>query len=137
MLMRLLHAPREALLLSLLVLAACAQPARPHPERWARAWIWSVNTHRFREVDALLAPDAVYEDPLSGGPLRGADIVYYFGWFWAANPNARFAIARVTGDAHTAVVEWTVTGISGRPLLLKGKTVLQIDGDKITSVRGN
>src|SRR5438105_4350619 len=92
--------PRRIPLTILFVLAACAQPAHPHPERWARAWIASVNSHRLGEIHAVLAADATYADPLSKGLLRGDGIFYYFSWFWSANPDAVFTVVAVSGDAR-------------------------------------
>jgi hypothetical protein len=119
--------------------AGCrAQPEPGHPVRWARAWIDSFNSHRLDQVLPLLAPDAAYEDPLSGGVRSGPSLVYWLVHTFQRFPDARYELERATGDQDSLAAEWRATGLrkGTDQTPLNGVFVIQLQGNAIASVRG-
>jgi limonene-1,2-epoxide hydrolase len=125
--------------LSVVVLCAgCTKPQPAHPDRWARAWIDSLNSRRLQQVAALFTPDATYEDPLSGGERSGPTLAFLFAFAFYGFPNAHYELGRVTADKDRLAVEWKATGLSrvrNQPPV-SGVFIIQLQGDAIASVRG-
>jgi hypothetical protein len=108
----------------------------PHPTRWANAWINSLNSHRWEQVFPLLEASGTYEDPLTGRPLEASGTFFYWTRMWAAFPELRFAVQRVTGDGRGVVIEWTAAGVSEATPAPSGAFVIQLRKNTIVSVRG-
>lgn len=123
---------------TLLCTSACASrlPEPAHPLRWARAWLDSLNSHRWEQVGPLLGEHGTYEDPLSGGPLDPVPAAFYWYRIWTTFPDLRYQLIRVTGDSHTVAVEWSADGLGTPATTETGMFLLTVDGDSITSVRG-
>jgi predicted ester cyclase len=117
-----------------------APPLSPtEAERWARAWIDSINSHRIEQLAPLLAVESSYEDSLTGRPLSRPEAVYSWTHAFKIFPSLRYEIERVLAAAGpTVIVEWKMTGAgvatAERPL--KGVFFLEIETDKIARVRG-
>ncbi len=120
-----------------LCMAACASspPRHPHPERWARAWIDSLNSHWWGQVGPLLGEDGVYEDPLSGGALRSEPAAFFWAGLWNRFPELRFQLEQVSGDGDVVAVEWTATGLAPTFPATRGIFILAVQGDALSSVR--
>jgi len=132
--------PRAVVLFVLLTAyAGCrAQPEPSHPVRWAKAWIYSLNSHNQEQVVPLLAPNATYEDPLSGGERSGPSLVYLLMHTFHRFPHAHYELGRVTADRDHLAVEWEATGLSKttNQTRLNGVFVIRLRGNAIASVRG-
>src|SRR5688572_33121271 len=67
--------------------------------------------HDADAIQATLAPDGHYEDPLTGGPVRGDALRGYVQQLWSAFPDLDFEIGAVhrvaDGRVHAA---WTLLG---------------------------
>lgn len=122
---------------TLLCTTACAPhaPAPAHPLRWARAWLDSLNSHRWEQAGVLLG-HGTYEDSLSGGPVDSVSAAFYWYRIWAISPDLRYQLRRVTGDGHTVAVEWSAEGLGTSATAQTGMFLIVVDGDAITSVRG-
>jgi ketosteroid isomerase-like protein len=57
-------------------------------QRYFDAW----NRHDAAAIVATFAPDGVYSDPTSGGPLTGDAIGAYAAGLWAALPDLSFEL---------------------------------------------
>lgn len=108
-----------------------------------RAW----NAHDTEAVLAALEPDGSYEDPATGGPLRGDALRRYLDGLFAAFPDLSFEAREAHGNGRRWTVEWLMRGTNAAPLqpglpatgatvVLPGVDVVSLDGDAITSVRG-
>lgn len=132
--------PRAVVLFVLLAAyAGCrAQPEPSHPVRWAKAWIDSLNSHSLEQVVPLLAPDATYEDPLSGGEIPRPFLIYLLLATFHRFPDAHYELGRVTAERDRLAVEWEATGLSktANQTHLKGVFVIRLQGNAIASVRG-
>ena len=126
------------LALIMLGTASCRSPTPPaHPMRWARAWINSVNSQRVEQLLPLLGTTGTFEDSLSGQPLAGELVAYYFTTWWQAFPRLHFTLQRVTGDAQVVAIEWEASGFGdAKAPPIEGVFVLQLRDDAIGSVRG-
>jgi hypothetical protein len=130
---------RVALLAAALALCACrSRPEPAHPQRWARAWLESLNSQRMEQVGPLFAPRGIYQDPLSSGPRWGAAIAYFWLSLWHSYPNLRFEAVRVTADGDLLIIEWTATGFGAATAAqpLAGVFLIQLRDSAIASVRG-
>jgi SnoaL-like protein len=123
---------------ALLCATSCSSAAPPaHPQRWAKAWINSLNSQHLVQVTPLLGDTGTFADPGTGGPLSGGVLEYYLGNQWRAFPQLHYELRQVTGDAESVAVEWTATGF-GTPHAgpIDGVFVMQLRNGVLTSVRG-
>jgi SnoaL-like domain len=123
----------------LLVAAGCRpQPKMSRQDRWARAWIDSLNSHNLRQVASLLVKGATYEDPLSGGERSGPSLAFLLVNTFNRHPQAHYELGHITADKDRLAVEWKATGLrrSTQQPPLSGVFVIQLRGDAIASVRG-
>jgi hypothetical protein len=115
----------------------CQTPTAPaHPQRWAKAWINALNSHRGEQTSPLLRARGTYEDPESGGALSGLWLGLYLTYRWHQYPEMHFKLRQVTGDARIVVAEWSATGFSRTAGSIEGAFVLRVQDDHIDSVRG-
>lgn len=124
---------------SLALLAGCAQPQLDavQRQRWAIAWLGALNSQRWEQVGPLLAPQAVYTDPLASGVMSPLLMGMYLHSFWWSNPQLELTPRRVDGDASVVVVEWTASGVAGAPPDgLQGVFILEVSGHALTRVHG-
>ena len=135
-------ASRVCRLITVVILLAAAgcrtQPEMHRPDRWARAWIDSLNSHDVRQVVPLLVRGATYEDPLSHGEQSGLSLAFLLATTFRWHPQAHYELGHITADKDRLVVEWKATGLrtSGDQTPLSGVFVIQFHGDAIASVRG-
>ncbi len=117
----------------------CGSPHPPEqPARWANAWIESLNSHRIQQVTPLLDPAATYQDPLTGKPLSGQAITFFFVSLWNATPASHYEVRRVSGNSEFLAVEWSATDVGGGTATkpLEGVFLIHFNGERIASVRG-
>lgn len=125
--------------LSLLVMATgCAPPHAPEEaERWAKAWVESLNSHQLQQVTPLLDAAATYQDPTTGKPLSGAQLTFFLAGLWNHAPESRYELRSAYGNREVLAVEWSATGLGAatarRPL--EGVFLIHFNGDRIRSVR--
>jgi SnoaL-like protein len=126
------------LLLAVVWVTSCrSAPPPAHPQRWAKAWINSLNSQRLVQVSPLLGDPGTYTDPGSGGPLSGEWLAYYFANQWRVYPQLHYELRQVTGDAETVAVEWQATGFGAQHAApIDGIFILQLRNGMIASVRG-
>ena len=81
--------------------------------RYFDAW----NSRQSGAVVAALTDGGTYEDPTTGGPLRGEALTTNVDGVYAAFPDVRFEIVSVstTGDT-TACAQWRMLGTNTGPL---------------------
>lgn len=148
------------MLLALLVFLVSPIPTRAQeepacqtadPEAFARGWLEAWNS---RDVDRILtfyADDAVYEDVPSvtngwAAPWRGHGMIreaLVDGY--EAMPDMGFETVSASGAGDRMVVEWVMTGTqtgdypglpaTGRSISIRGLSLLELEGGKITSQR--
>ena len=86
------------------------EDARELSERWRAAW----NSRRADEVIALCTADVAWEDPLTGGPQRGAAAVRaYLDGLWRAFGDLELEWKEAplcSLDADRAAFRWHMTG---------------------------
>ncbi len=98
-------------------------------------------------IAATFAAGGTYEDPASQGPLQGDAIAAYAAGLFAAFPDLSFEIASASASADGLVAaQWIMRGTNSAPFMglpptgkkieLKGADFIQVDGDKVRSVRG-
>ena len=103
-----------------------------------------------RDADAIVDTfdeDGTYSDPAAGEGLTGHAIARYARGLWSAFPDLSFDVvsASQAGDDMVAV-QWLMRGTNtgsldglsptGRSVALPGADFIQVDGEKIVSVRG-
>ncbi len=132
--------PVDGVVFGLLLLAiGCGSPRAPEQaERWAKAWLESLNSHRIQQVAPLLDPAATYQDPMTGKPLSGPPLAIFLATLWNQAPESRYELRSVNGNRGFLAVEWSATGLGQatvkRPL--EGVFLIHFNGDRIDSVRG-
>jgi len=98
-------------------------------------------------IAATFAAGGTYEDPASQGPLQGDAIAAYASGLFAAFPDLSFEIASASASTDGLVAaQWIMRGTNSAPFMglpptgkkieLKGADFIQVDGDKVRSVRG-
>lgn len=111
--------------------------------RYFEAW----NAHDPGRLLALLAPGATYSDPASPGPISGDALRAHVEHLLAAFPDLRFEVGALCADGRTVAASWTARGTNrgpfepgiaptGRSIELPGAEFLEVEGDRIRSVRG-
>jgi steroid delta-isomerase-like uncharacterized protein len=116
----------------------------------AREQIQAYNDKNWDKVRAGAAKDLVYEEVPTHRTVRGVDDVLdtWKGWA-AAFPDSRATLVSETGAGNTATVEMKWTGTHRGPLKADGREippsgksidvraceVVEVAGDKVTSVR--
>ena len=103
-----------------------------------------------RSADGIVAaiqPAGTYEDPMSGGPLAGAELARYAGTLFEAFPDLSFEIvsAAETG-ADSVAAQWVMRGTNtgsmrgapptGKSIELAGADFIWTNGNLVTSVKG-
>jgi len=121
----------------LLAQPACqSAPPPAHPQRWAKAWINALNSHRGEQAFPLLRDTGTYEDPVIVKPISGVPLRILLTARWRQYPKMHYVLGHVSGDAQTVVAEWTAAGLSREPSdTLAGVFVLRVRDDTLTSVR--
>lgn len=103
-------------------------------QRWADAWVRSLNSHRLEAIVPLLAEGATYEDPVIGKPFSSANLAYYLSAQFASCPALKYEIERVTGGGGVVMIEWRALGIGGLAPL-PGVFVIELDDNRVRRVR--
>jgi steroid delta-isomerase-like uncharacterized protein len=112
-------------------------------ERYFNAWI-------ARDADAILAtlgPDGTYEDPGTGGPIRGEAMRGYVTGLWQAFPDLTFEIvSHADTGPDTSAAQWIMRGTntgsmrglppSGRKVETHGADFFTFKNSHIASVTG-
>jgi hypothetical protein len=125
------------LLLSMAI--GCTSPRAPEQaERWAKAWVESLNSHQLQQVAPLLEATATYQDPLTKQPLSGQALDIFFTMLWKSAPQSHYDVRGVNGTPEFLAVEWSATGFPGLTAKgpLHGVFLLRFNADHIASVRG-
>jgi steroid delta-isomerase-like uncharacterized protein len=113
--------------------------AKPYFEAWNR-----------RSADGIVAaiePGGTYEDPMSGGPLSGAEIARYAASLFEAFPDLSFEIVSESDTGAGAVAaQWVMRGTNtgamrgapptGKSIELAGADFICTNGNLVTSVKG-
>ena len=103
--------------------------------------------HDAQAICAALAPGGHYEDPLTGGPIRGDALCGYVQQLWSAFPDLDFELGSVhrvaEGCVHGA---WTMVGThggsfhglppTGRSVRLNGLDVIDVGPAGVKHVLG-
>ena len=112
-------------------------------DRYAEAW----NGHDPDGVAACFGADGTYQDPATGGPLRGDGIAAYARALFEGFPDVHFDIVTVVEDVDGPVAfEWLMTATNtgpfgggdptGREVRLPGADFLAFDPEGIAELRG-
>ena len=122
---------------------AIAADALAVAQRYFGAW----NRRGPDRILALFADGGTYRDPATGGELAGPAIAAYAAGLFATFPDLSFEVvsASPAGDGRV-VAEWLMGGTNsgvlaakpptGRAVSLLGVEVIEVEGDRIRSVRG-
>jgi steroid delta-isomerase-like uncharacterized protein len=110
--------------------------------RYFDAW----NARDAGGIVAAFAPDGVYEDPATGGPLRRDAIGAYAAGLWQAFPDLAVEVVSAAATADGAAAEWVMRGTNrggfmglpptSRPIELPGVDVIKVRDGRLASVRG-
>lgn len=120
---------------------------RTDPVAVARRYFQAWRQRDAVAVLATLAPNGTYEDPLTGGPIRGDAFAGYMRGLWSAFPDLDFELGPIRRVSDGAVhATWTMAGHnhgsfnelppSGRAVSLPGIDVMEISAQGILTVRG-
>ena len=112
-------------------------------QRYFDAW----NRRDAAAIVATFAEGGTYSDPTTPGPLTGESIGAYAKGLWAAFPGLSFdVVSSAANDSGLVSAEWLMKGTNtgslmglpptGLPVALPGADFVQVEGDKIRSVRG-
>ncbi|MBL8541827.1 MAG: ester cyclase [Betaproteobacteria bacterium] len=112
-------------------------------ERYFDAW----NRRDAEAIVASFASGGTYSDPSAGENLQGDAIAAYARGLWAAFPDLSFATASAADDGAGLIsAQWIMRGTNtgsmlglpptGRSVTLAGADFIQVEGDRIRSVRG-
>jgi SnoaL-like domain len=130
---------RGVALLLLSMTIGCTSPREPEQaQRWAAAWVESLNSHRLQQVAPLLDPTATYQDPLTGKPLSGQGLDIFLTMLWNGSPESRYEVRSVNGTRDFLAVEWSATSLGALRVKgpIQGVFLMRFNDDHITSVRG-
>jgi len=121
-----------------------ALPA-PRASRAARRLMEMWESADTAQLASLAAEDVVYDDVPNGQRFQGHEGVRrYIGHVHSWAGAIRFEVTAVHGGDDSALVEWILRGVqdrpipgrvpvaTGRPFELKGATLVEMKGDKIT-----
>jgi steroid delta-isomerase-like uncharacterized protein len=111
-------------------------------ERYFDAW----NRRDADAIVACFASGATYTDPLAGENLQGEAIAAYAKGSWSAFPDLSFETVSVAENgAGLIAAQWIMHGTNtgsrrglpptGRSVTLPGADFIQVEGDRIRSVR--
>ncbi len=110
--------------------------------RYFDAW----NAHDAAAIVSTFAPDGTYEDPASGGALRGDAIGTYAAGLWSALPDLRFDFLSEDAIPGGVAAQWMMYGTNrgsmrglpptGKAVVLPGADFIRVGPQGITSVRG-
>jgi steroid delta-isomerase-like uncharacterized protein len=113
--------------------------ARRYFDAWSR--------HSADGIVAAINPGGTYEDPMTGGPLSGAELARYAGNLFEAYPDLSLEILSEVedGSGHVAA-RWVMRGTNngpmrgapptGRSIELAGADFIVTKGDHVASVTG-
>ena len=103
-------------------------PSAVDPAERARANFAALSRHDLSKADEWWGPDTV-DHFLPVGSLRGTqEIRSYFSGLFAAIPDFRLEVERITSDGPVATVQWRATGtFDGAPFLGIEPTGRRID----------
>ena len=112
-------------------------------QRYYDAW----NARDSKAIVATFAEGGTYEDPASGGTLRGEAIGEYAAGLLAAFPDLSFEIVSVAEAGDNAVAaQWIMKGTNSAPFMggpptnktiaLPGADFIAVEGDRVASVKG-
>lgn len=118
-----------------------------NPIEVAKAYFDEWNSHDTDRINALFTADGTYSDPSVGGEIAGPALAQYVSGLVAAFPDLSFDITNLLQSGDQCVVgEWTMKGANtgslmglpptGKNIALPGIDVIEVEGDKIRSVRG-
>ena len=131
--------PVQRMVLVLLVMTiGCRSPHAPEDaERWARAWVESLNSHRIQQVAPLLDAAATYQDPVTGRPLSGPPLTMFLVGGWNLAPESHYEVRSVNGNREFLAVEFSATGLGEATARgpLQGVFLIHFNADHIRSVR--
>lgn len=111
--------------------------------RYFDAW----NSHRGKSVLDMFAKRGVYRDPLVPDGITGNGIAEYAEGLWSAFPDFFLQISEpLISESGRIAVEWVLRGTNSGPLLgrdptgrsvsLRGVSVIEFDGERISGVLG-
>ena len=112
-------------------------------ERYLDAW----NRRDAEAIVASFAASGTYSDPSAGENLQGSAIAAYAKGLWAAFPDLSFETISAADDGRGLVAaQWIMHGTNtgsmfglpptGRSVKLPGADFIQVEGERIRSVRG-
>jgi steroid delta-isomerase-like uncharacterized protein len=112
------------------------------PLEHIEAYYARFNAHDAEGVAALFAPNGVFTDAATAGPVPRARIAAVVAHLCAVLPDLRFSPSRPAGSEGRYVVEWTLEGThlgpfrpnlvpSGARVALSGADVLDVGGEGI------
>ncbi|MCD6029296.1 MAG: hypothetical protein K0S78_1470 [Thermomicrobiales bacterium] len=134
-----------ALITSTTIVAQEASPAAspvalPPP---LAEWLVAFNAGDADRLLALLADDALWEEPAIGLAARGPDqILAHLDALFTAAPDIAYEVTDIVVTDDRAVLEWVVTGTytsdfpglppaAGQPFTFRGASVFELAGGKV------
>ena len=121
-----------------LTLAGCVQPnGNALAQRSASRWIAALNSHRVKEISALLGADGTYEDAITQRPIAGLVLQAFWSNFWRLYPDLVFSATIAVAETDRVAIEYKSAGThaSGQVITSAGVFVLDVRGDGISRVR--
>lgn len=111
------------------------------------AYMAAWNAHDAEAVLAALGPDGTYEDPSSGGPIKGEAFRSHAGALWEAFPDLGFEIvSEAETGPSSAAAQWVMRGTNtgsmrgmpptGKSVTLPGADFFTFAGGRIATVTG-
>jgi steroid delta-isomerase-like uncharacterized protein len=117
-----------------------------HPSEVAQRYMDAWNTRSPAAITGMFLDGGTYIDPVSGGPLTGSAIGSFAQGLFASFPDLSFEVNSIRETNSAVILEWTMRGTNtgslrglpptGARIAQPGIDVIQVSGDKVTSVRG-
>ena len=116
----------------------------------AKSQLFAYNEKDWDKVKASVASGFVYDEPATGRKSKGVDdtLAIWKGWA-AALPDSKATLHSEVASGNTVVLEMTWRGThkgplktgtreippTGKPIELRSCQVIEVDGEKVKSVR--